>query len=376
MGFEGILLFLIGLSIGAISVWFLRQKEINSYEKNQKYIEESFEKNQEQLEAKFGALSNEALVNNQKKFFELAEDKFSSLLGKSDEQLGKKKELIDSVLKEMKNDLRSLSENTVALKSQMEESRKSVGELSNTTSKLRQILSSSQSRGQWGERMVEDILNFIGLTEGINYKQQVQSGSDRPDFTFFLPDKKMLNMDVKFPLAHYEKYISTDNKKDRELEKKAFLKDVRNRIKEVSKRSYIDPEGSTVDYVLLFIPNESIYSFLNQEDNSLIDYSLENKIMLCSPITLYAILSLIRQAVSNFAMEQKAGEMQELVGVFKDQWEKFTGKIDVLGKSINVISNHYEDLKGPRYRALEKPMNKISKLQLGKRLKEMGSNDE
>ena len=238
----------------------------------------------------------------------------------------------------MKDDLKSLSENTVALKSQMEESRKSVGELSDTTSKLRQILSSSQSRGQWGERMVEDILDFIGLTEGINYKQQVQSGSDRPDFTFFLPDKKMLNMDVKFPLAHYEKYIASDNEKDKNVEKKAFLKDVRNRVKEFSKRSYIDPEGSTVDYVLLFIPNEGIYSFLNQEDNSLIDYSLENKIMLCSPITLYAILSLIRQAVSNFAMEQKAGEMQELVGVFKNQWEKFTVKIDVLGKSINIIS--------------------------------------
>ena len=151
---------------------------------------------------------------------------------------------------------------------------------------------------------------------------------------------------------------------------------MRNRIKEVSKRTYIDPAGGTVDYVLLFIPNESIYSFLNQEDVSLIDFSLEKKIILCSPITLYAVLSLIRQAISNFSMEKKAGEMQELVGVFKDQWEKFTGKIDILGKSINVISNHYEDLKGPRFRALEKPMDKISKLQLGKHLKEMGSKDE
>ena len=87
--------------------------------------------------------------------------------------------------------------------------------------------------------------------------------------------------------------------------------------------------------------------------------------MLCSPITLYAILSLIRQAVSNFAMEQKAGEMQELVGVFKKQWEQFTGKIDSLGKSLTALSNHYDDLKGPRFRALEKPMEKISDLQLG-----------
>lgn len=356
MQLETTLTFFLGVIIGSIGVWYFRQKEIDSIHSNQN-----------QIEKVFAALSNEALVDNQKKFLELAEDKFNTLIGKSDEQLIQKKELIDSTLKVMKNDLKNLSDNTIALKSQMEESRKSVGELSSTTSQLRQILSSSQSRGQWGERMVEDILQFIGLTEGINYKQQMQSGSDRPDFTFFLPDKKSLNMDVKFPLAHYEKYIASENKHDRDVEKKAFIKDVRNRVKEVSKRSYIDPEGTTVDYVLLFIPNESIYSFLNQEDNSLIDFSLENKIMLCSPVTLYAILSLIRQAVSSFSMEQKAGEMQELVGVFKNQWEHFTQKIDFLGKSINSLSNHYEDLTGPRLRALQKPMEKISELQLGKK---------
>ena len=135
--------------------------------------------------------------------------------------------------------------------------------------------------------------------------------------------------------------------------------------RQVSKRSYIDPEGGTVDYVLLFIPNESIYSFLNQEDHELIDFSLGNKIMLCSPVTLYAILSLVRQAVSNFAMEKKAGEMQELVGVFRKQWEKFIGKIDAMGKTLVSLSNHYEELKGPRIRALEKPMEKIDELQLG-----------
>ena len=354
MELNGIILFFFGFFSGSVIIWYFRKKEVDLITKNQI-----------QLEQVFDDLSDKALLKNQKNFLELAEHKFSSLIGKSDKQLFQKKELIDNVLREMKIDLKNLSDNTIALKSQIEESRKSLGDLSDTTFQLRQILSSSQSRGQWGERMVEDILNFISLSEGLNYKKQIQFGSDRPDFTFYLPDKKILNMDVKFPLAHYEKYINSNLDIEKKEEKKAFLKDVRDRIKEVSKRSYINPDKGTVDYVLLFIPNESIYSFLNQEDSSLIDYSLKNKILLCSPINLYAILSLIRQSVASFAMEQRAGEMQELISVFKTQWIKFISKLNLMEKSINALNNHFDELKGPRIRSLEKPMDKINSLELG-----------
>ncbi len=116
MELTGIILFVIGFVLGGITIWSIRQREIDSVRKNQ-----------DQLRDVFGDLSNEALVQSQKKFLELAEDKFSSILGKSDDQLSKKKELIDTTLKDMKNDLKNLSENTVALKTQMEESRKNMG---------------------------------------------------------------------------------------------------------------------------------------------------------------------------------------------------------------------------------------------------------
>ena len=364
MEISGLILFILGFLIGGGFVWFLRQKDVDSIQQNQDNIKQEFEN-----------LSNKVLLDNQEKFLELASSKFSDLIQNSDKQLENKKELIDSTLKEMKANLDNLSKNTAALEGQMKESKESVGKLTDTTSQLRQILSSSQARGQWGERMVKDILDFIGLVEGINYTQQSQiaEGRDRPDFTFFLPDEKAINMDVKFPLAHYEKFIAAESDSEKESEKKAFLTDVRNRINEVSKRGYIDPKGSTVDYVLLFIPNESIYAFLNQEDHDLIDFSLKKKILLCSPVTLYAILSLIRQAVSNFSMEQKAGEMQELVGVFRKQWERFIDKVDAMGKTLNSLGNHYEELKGTRIRALEKPMEKIESLELGegKEIKEI-----
>ena len=152
------------------------------------------------------------------------------------------------------------------------------------------------------------------------------------------------------------------------------MKDVRNRIKEVSKRSYIDPAGGTVDYVLLFIPNESIYSFLNQEDYTLIDFSLQQKIILCSPITLYAVLSLIRQAVSNFSMERKAGKMQELVGVFKKQWREYLTQMKKFEGTLDTLNNHYQKLITTRQKQLEKPMDKIAELQLGKNNKLLDNN--
>ena len=358
--FSGILLFLAGFIIGSAIVWFIRQKELDSTQIREDGLKEIF-----------GNISREALDQNIETFLKLAESKFGELLKSSDVQLDEKKKLIDLSIKEMKNQLGGLGKQTSELKGQMEASQKGITELSDTTAQLRQILSSSQARGQWGERMVEDILDFIGLVEGVNYDKQIQEGTDRPDFTFYLPKDRHINMDVKFPLSHYESYLSAKNENDQKNEKKAFLSDVRNHVKEIAKRNYINPQAGTVDYVLMFIPNESIYSFLNQEDKELIDFSLSKRILLCSPITLYAILSLIRQAVSNFSLEQRAGDMQNMVSSFKEQWEKFIEKLNALGKSIGTIQKHYDELSGPRVRQLEKPMDKIIDLEL-----KSGDNDQ
>ncbi len=351
--YTGIILFIIGFISGGVLIWFVRQREMQSIQANQKHLEDAF-----------GSLSKEALSENQKIFLELARSQFDALLKSSDGQLDEKKKLIDNTVRDMKIQLEQLNRQTAELQGHLKESQQGISKLSDTTGQLRQILSSSQARGQWGERMVEDILNFIGLVEGINYNKQVVEGGTRPDYTFLLPHDKRINMDVKFPLAHYEKYIAAEKDEERDSEKKQFLKDVRFHINTIAKRDYIDPAGGTVNYVLLFIPNESIYAFLNREDNQLIDFSLSRKIILCSPVTLYAVLSLIRQTVDNFAMETQAGEMQQLVQDFKQQWLKFNEKIEAMGKSLSAVQNHYDDLATTRSNRLQKPMDKITGLQL------------
>ena len=257
------------------------------------------EVSRDELKDAFSSISAEAL----KDFHTLASETVKNQLEKGAATLEEKKKLIDTNLETVSKTLQELRNQSTALAAQLGENQKETGKLRATTEDLRNVLSSSQARGQWGEKMVKDILNMMGLVENFNYacQQMVKSG-EKPDYTFFLPKEKSVNMDVKFPLTHYERFIAAESESDREAEKKAFLKDVKGHVKDVAGRGYIDPEGGTVDYVLMFIPNESIYAFLNQEDRELIDFALSRKVVLCSPITLYAVLSLIRQTASNLSL--------------------------------------------------------------------------
>ena len=348
-----IILFVAGFVVGGFVVWQMKQREL-----------EDRRRSEEELEAAFGNLSRQALTENQTQFLELARGEFQKLEKHSGEQLNQKKELIDTSLQNITTSILQLNQGTARLHGQVESSTKRIENLTETTNQLRQILSSSQARGQWGERMVEDILNLLGMLEGKNYDKQTTEGSDRPDFTFHLPKGKRLNMDVKFPITHYEQFLSTEDEPTRAGEKKQFLADIRGHVKAVSGRSYIDPAGGTVDYVLLFIPNESIYSFINQEDHELMDFALEKRIVLCSPLTLYAILSLIRQSVASFAVEQRAGDLQQLVQKFSEQWVKYNEKVESVGKSLATTQKHFDDLNSTRTKALERPMEKIIGLNL------------
>jgi DNA recombination protein RmuC len=169
-------------------------------------------------------------------------------------------------------------------------------------------------------------------------------------------------MDVKFPLDNYVRYVEAPTDMEKGRFRNDFLRDVRVRMKEVTSREYINPEQNTIDYVLLFIPNEQIYAFVYEQDNLIIEEGLRTKVVLVSPLNLFAVLGVIRQAVDCFALEQTSNEILTLLGAFKRQWEEFTKKFDLLGKRIEDTQREYEALTTTRRRQLERPLNKIEEL--------------
>jgi len=375
-----IIIVLISLIIGITIGWILKgrsqpvdsselQSEINKLTGEKASAEarlEQLDETKKGMEAVFKSLASDIAKENRKDFLNLAGEKFKDISKQVDENLTKKKELIDQNLGDMKKTLKSLHDQSVTLSGNLETSSKETQKLQESTSKLREILSSSQKRGQWGERMVEDILDFIGFMEDKNYVKQTQVESgEKPDYTFFLPKEKKLNMDVKFPLASYERFINSEMEEEQESHKKDFLRDVKLHIKAIAGRAYVNPGEGTLDYVLMFIPNESIYGFINQEDTQLIDYALEKKVLLCSPLTLYAMLSLIYQATRNFAMEEKATEVMNLLNAFRLQWDKYVEVMDKMGRSLETAQKDYDTMVGTRKNQLEKPLSKIEEITSG-----------
>ena len=327
------------------------------------------------VKASFGSLSLDALQKSTEEFLKLAKSRLDAERETTLHDLDAKKGLIDQQLARMGTELEKVS----TLVQDLEKDRiqkfgelttqlKSAGEqttaLIETTNNLREALSSTQSRGQWGERMAEDVLRLAGFIEGVNYVKQkaVEGIGTRPDFTFLLPRDLKLNMDVKFPLDNYVRFLETESDLEKSRYRNDFLRDVKARIKEITTRDYINPQQNTLDYVLLFIPNEQVYEFIHEQDSAILDNSIRNKVIPCSPLTLFAVLAVIRQAIDNFALEQTSTEILSLLGAFKKQWENFTKKMEVLGKRISESQKEYEALMTTRRRQLERPLNKIEEL--------------
>jgi DNA recombination protein RmuC len=168
-------------------------------------------------------------------------------------------------------------------------------------------------------------------------------------------------MDVKFPLGNYMKYTDSESEADREAFKSAFLKDARQRVKEVTGREYINP-ASTLDYVLVLIPNEQVYRFINENDPGLLDYALQSRVVLCSPVTLYAVLALINQAVKNFKMEKGLAEIIAQIKQFTLQWQKFAESMDRMGRKLQDAQNEFLNLTTTRKNMLERPLLKIEEI--------------
>lgn len=335
------------------------------------YVLTTFLKKQIRQEAK----------ESQNQFLQLARQQFETDQNKTTAELETRKQAVESTVSGLKDQLeqyqkmlreleRDRAQKYGNLENELKSASLSTAKLQETTNNLNNILGNNQKRGQWGERMAEDIIRYAGLIEGVNYLKQkkLDTTTTKPDYTFLLPDEHKINMDVKFPLDNYQNMVEaqTDIEKERCL--KEFEKNVKARIKELQNREYINPAENTLDFVLLFIPNEQVFGFIQSEMPAVMDEALKQKVVLCSPFTLYAMLSIIRQAFENFRYEKDLKKIIISIDQFATIFERCKIRFDDIGKSIEKLEGIYFDVKNKSFKQLDGKIKQIDDYKKGSKI--------
>ena len=205
-----------------------------------------------------------------------------------------------------------------------------------------------KKQGNWGEVILERILERSGLTEGREYTKQESVLSEsgqryQPDVVIHLPDQKHIVVDSKVSLVAYERLVNSDFEKDKTTFLKDHLLSVRSHIKILSDKHYQNsPNFNSPDFVLLFVPIESSFSIAVQEDQDLFSYAWDNKVVIVSPSTLLATLRTIASIWQQENQTRNAMEIARQSGALYDKFVAFISDMESIGKSIESTRKTYD----------------------------------
>lgn len=347
----------LGLIIGVITFVILNKKQ---------------KVNGQDLQDTVSRLSIEALDKNSQRFLQMAKEILQGQKNEIKVDLEGKKSAINNLIEEIRKDLRKNEEKLVkteeeriksfsALQSELENYKKVTGDLKISADKLKNLLSNNQMRGAFGEQIADNLLKMAGFVTGQDYsKNETQSTQDtRPDFTIFLPDKTKVNIDVKFPYSSLVKSIEAEDATEKKKHFLTFKQDVKNKIKQVCTRDYINPEENTVDFVILFIPNEMIFSYIYDTMGDVWEDAMRRKVILAGPFSFTAILRMVKQAYNNFRYQQNLHHIIGLIQKFDNEYQKYSVEVDNLGNRISSLNKQFEVVSTTRNRQLTSVVDKI-----------------
>ncbi len=324
------------------------------------------------VEGTLSKMFREALTDTQTQLLLVAKERLGSDQEIARKDLDHKKDTILHLVEEMRKDLSSNQERLRAsdertltsftgIQQELVMHKELMKELRGTTEDLKNVLSNNQLRGSFGEQVAENLLRMAGFVIGSDYSanREQETVETRPDFTIFLPDRTKINIDVKFPYAALVKMSGAQDAQERERHMKQFTQDVKQKIKQVTSRDYINPEDRTVDFVILFIPNEMVFSFIYDQLNEVWEEGMRQKVIFAGPFSFTAILRMVKQAYANFRYQENLHEVIGLIQKFETEYVKFSESLDVLGNRIEQVEKQYQAVSTTRDRALTRVIDKI-----------------
>jgi DNA recombination protein RmuC len=315
-----------------------------------KNIREKLESQKAELEevskkftAEFENIANKILKENSREFTSLNLKNIGDILFPLKEKIEKfEKKVEDTYEKGYKDqeELRRSIKNLHELNTRISE------EANNLT---RALKSDSKKMGNWGEMILDRILEQSGLEKGKEYFTQLTDKSEdgtilRPDVVIMLPEKKHIIIDSKVSLVAYDRFVNATEDHEKERWQKAHLDSVREHIKGLSTKSYSGAvKLDSPDFVLLFMPLESAFSLAIQNDPELFNYAWQRKIVMVSPTTLLATLKTVESIWKHEKQTQNAMEIARQGASLYEKFYNFISDLEKIGGQINSLQNTYQD---------------------------------
>lgn len=292
--------------------------------------------------------------------------------------LKSKQEQIEKVITELRHELKQRQQEIRELEADrhkqfsqisthIREHQNITKELQTSTEKLSKVLNNNQKRGEWGEYILDDILRTAGLVEGVHYVRQHTLGSTsvKPDISLLLPNKRTVAVDVKFPYSAIQKMADTESKVEKEAFRKEFVNDVKAKVKQLEERGYINLEEGTLDYAIIFVPNELLFSYINQQCPEVIDIAMHKRIMIVSPFTFLIVARTIIESYRNFMIENNLRDIIKYITEFVDEWSRFEDEFGKFDDQLGRLRRAFDQIATTRYNRMRLRINRIEEYRHG-----------
>lgn len=400
----GALLFLIGLAVGSLIIWFYREGKIKAaqssaselrtqlqqkdaelnglrsnlnteqqtrvsaeirLEETKKNLEEQkklLSEAEEKLKNTFKALSSDALKDNNQAFLNLAKQTLENLLTEAKGDLGKRQQAIEGIIKPLKESLdkyetqireleRARANAYGSLKQQLGQLNPILQQLQKETTTLTTVFKTSSLRaGNWGQMTLRRLVEIIGMSEYCDFEEQpsldTEEGRKRPDLIVKLPGGRIIIVDAKAPRAAYMESLEAPDENFRKDALRRHAQAVRNHMLSLCSKAYWNQFTPTLDLVVMFLPGESLYNAALEYDRALIEDAIKSRVMISTPSTLATLLMTVAY---DWRQQQLAENAQKIAEAGKELFErvcKFAEHLNAIRDSLNGAVKSYNDAVG------------------------------
>ncbi|OGT20434.1 MAG: recombinase RmuC [Gammaproteobacteria bacterium RBG_16_57_12] len=321
----------------------------------------ALENAREQMSATFSALSGQALRNSNEEFLKLAQENLKQLHIKAQGEMDQKEKSIENLLKPLRETMEKSDRQIQLMEKERKEAYGALSKhletllhtqqaLQGETRNLVQALRRPEVRGQWGEMTLRRLAELSGMVEYCDFYEQEHTRTDegdiRPDMIIRMPGGREIVVDVKTPLDAYLNAMEAGDDETRNRHLLHHARKVRERVKELAGKAYWSQFKQAPDFVVLFIPGDQFLGSALEQDRELLEYSLQQKVVLATPTSFVALLRAVAYGWRQEALAENAERIRQIGEELHGRLATFSEHLSKLGRSLEASVSSYNRAVG------------------------------